>query len=456
MSTTQISHTPIDATTFAARREKFAAHIRAKSGSGIAILRTAPEVYRNRDSDFPYRHDSDFYYLTGFTEPDAVLVIKVDSNSHTSHLFCRPKNLEREIWDGIRLGPEAAPEVLKVDFAHSIDEIDGVMPELMANQENIYYRLAANSSTDQSMRTWMESLRAKARAGVKKPEQAHDIEQLIHEMRLFKESAEIAIMAASAKIAAQAHLQALRVCKPGLREYHLEAELLHVFRQYGAQSVAYNSIVAAGANSCILHYRADNAELRNGDLCLIDAGCELDSYASDITRTFPINGKFSPAQKMAYEIVLASQEAAMAATKPGKHFQEPHEAALKVLVEGLFEMKVLHANKHGTIEDAITSGAYQPYYMHRTSHWLGMDVHDVGSYREPGDVHQAWRTLREGMSLTIEPGLYFRPSEDVPSEFWNIGIRIEDDVVITSTGSQILTRDVPVTVAEIEQCMKGA
>ena len=456
MSSVLNKHTPLNTATFVARRQKLADLIRAKSGNGVAILRTAPEAYRNRDSDFPYRHDSDFYYLTGFSEPDAVLILKINDNTHTSHLFCRPKNLEREIWDGLRLGPEAAPEALKVDFAHAIEELDQLAPELMANEKHVYYRLAANSATDHSMRNWMEALTLKARAGIRKPEEAHNIESLIHEMRLFKEPAEISIMSVSAKIAAQGHLQALRVCKPGLREYHLEAELLHIFRKNGAQSVAYNSIVAAGANACILHYRADNAELRSGELCLIDAGCELDSYASDITRTFPINGKFSPAQKMAYEIVLASQEAAIAATQPGKDFQEPHEAALKILVEGLFEMKVLHANKHGTIEDAMTSGAYQPYYMHRTSHWLGMDVHDVGSYREPGDPHNGWRILREGMVLTIEPGLYFRPSEDVPSEFWNIGIRIEDDAVVTSNGSEILTRDVPVSVRDIEQCMRDA
>ena len=456
MSSTLNHHKPLDIETFVARREKFAAMVRAKSGNGIAILGTSPEVFRNRDSDFPYRHDSDFYYLTGFTEPNALLVMQISENSQTTHLFCRPKNLEREIWDGIRLGPEVAPEKLKVDFAHSIDNLDQVIPDLMSNQKNLYYRLAADSASDHAMRTWMEALSAKVRSGVKKPEQIHDIENLIHEMRLFKEPGEISMMAASAKIAAQAHLQALRTCKPGLREYHLEAELLHVFRKHGAQSVAYNSIVAGGANACILHYRADNAELNNGDLCLIDAGCELNSYASDITRTFPINGKFSPAQKLAYEIVLASQEAAIKATKPGRHFQEPHEAALKVLVEGLFDMKILQSNKHGTVEDAITSGAYQPYYMHRTSHWLGMDVHDVGSYREPGDPHNGWRILREGMVLTIEPGLYFRPSEEVPSEFWNIGIRIEDDAVVTRDGCELITRDVPVTISEIEQCMKGA
>ncbi len=456
MSSTLNHHKPLDIRTFISRREKFAAMVRAKSGNGVAILGTSPEVFRNRDSDFPYRHDSDFYYLTGFTEPDSLLVMQISENSQTTHLFCRPKNLEREIWDGIRLGPEAAPEKLNVDFAHSIDDLDQVIPDLMSNQKNLYYRLAANSASDHAMRTWMETLSAKVRSGVKKPEQIHDIENLIHEMRLIKEPDEISMMAASAKIAAQGHLQALRTCKPGLREYHLEAELLHVFRKHGAQSVAYNSIVAGGANACILHYRADNAELKNGDLCLIDAGCELNSYASDITRTFPINGKFSPAQKLAYEIVLASQEAAIEATRPGKHFQEPHEAAIKVLVEGLFEMKILQSNKHGTVEDAITSGAYQPYYMHRTSHWLGMDVHDVGSYREPGDAHNGWRILREGMVLTIEPGLYFRPSEEVPSEFWNIGIRIEDDAVVTSNGCELITRDVPVTVSEIEHCMKGA
>ena len=446
-------HEVLNSHIFKNRREELAKRIRAKSGTGIVILGTAREAFRNRDSDYPYRHDSDFYYLTGFDEPEAVLVMQIDQTKQLSYLFCRPKNLEREIWDGIRLGPQDAPKKLGFDFAHSVEELDSRVPDLIANQSHLYYRLASSQEADQSIRTWMDALKAKARSGVKKPENAHNIEAIVHEMRLIKDSYEIQTMRQAAKIAAQGHLQAMRQSKPGLREYHLEAELLHVFRSMGAESVAYNSIVAAGANGCILHYRASNAELRDGELCLIDAGCELNSYASDITRTFPINGKFSPTQKLVYEIVLDSQEAAIKEIRPGHDFQKPHEAALRVLTEGLFTMKVLNKDKHGSLEDAISSQAYQPYYMHRTSHWLGMDVHDVGEYREPGDLQQGWRFLREGMMLTVEPGLYFRPSPEVPKEFWNIGIRIEDDALVSAAGCELLSRDVPVTVHEIEKWM---
>jgi Xaa-Pro aminopeptidase len=441
---------------FATRREILAKRIREKSGSGVAIISTAPEVFRNRDSDFPYRHDSDFYYLTGFTEPEAVLVIQVTSSGHVAHLFCRPKNLEREIWDGKRLGPDAAPAALSVNFAHSIDNINTVAPDLIANQSDIYYRLASSGAMDEQVRTWMSSLASRARAGVKKPSHAHNIENLVHEMRLFKDAFEIDTMRASGKIAALGHIKAMQTSQIGLREYHLEAELLHTFRYHGAQSVAYNSIVATGANACILHYRASDAQLKDGDLCLIDAGCELNSYASDITRTFPVNGKFSAAQKQAYEVVLAAQEAAIAATLPGKHFQEAHEAAVRVLTEGLFEMKVLNLHDHGTLENAIEKQAYAPYYMHRTGHWLGMDVHDVGEYREPLDSNNGWRILREGMMTTIEPGLYFRPSKEVPEAFWNIGIRIEDDALLTASGCELLTRDVPVSISEIEAVMRSS
>lgn len=448
-----MSHPLPPTSVFANRRSELAKRIRSKSGSGIAIISTARESFRNRDSEFPYRHDSDFYYLTGFTEPEALLIIQVDANNETCHLFCRPKNLEREIWDGIRLGPTAAPHALGINQAHSIEELNKIAPDLIANQDNLYYRLASSKEEDGLIRDWMNTLRTKARSGTRKPSNAHDVEELIHEMRLFKDTYEINTMRAAGKIAALGHLQAMRIAKPGLREFHLEAELLHVFRKHGSQSVAYNSIVATGENACILHYRAADAELRDGDLCLIDAGCELNSYASDITRTFPVNGKFSANQKQVYEIVLASQEAAIAATKPGKHFQEPHEAALEVLTQGLFDLGVLNANQHGSVDDAIQSQAYQPYYMHRTSHWLGMDVHDVGNYREPGDPNNGWRILRPGMTLTIEPGLYFRPSESVPKDLWNIGIRIEDDAFVTDTGCEIITRDVPVTVHEIEHWM---
>lgn len=438
---------------FAKRRAELAKRIRAKSSSGTAIVFTANETLRNRDTEFPYRHDSDFYYLTGFTEPESVLILQVEPSQETAHLFCRPKNLEREIWDGIRVGPDAAPTTLGIDFAYSIEELNSIAPDLISKTSDLYYRLASSYEEDARIRSWMDNLRAKARSGVSKPSSAHNIEDFIHEMRLFKDAYEIDTMRAAAKIAALGHLQAMRTSKPGLREYHLEAELLHTFRQHGSQSVAYNSIVAAGENACILHYRAADAELKDGDLCLIDAGCELNSYASDITRTFPVNGKFSAIQKHVYEIVLAAQQAAILATKPGNHFQEPHEAALKVLTAGLFTLGVLNTNEHGSIDDAIQNQAYQPYYMHRTSHWIGMDVHDVGNYREPEDPLNGWRILRPGMTLTIEPGLYFRPTPAIPKELWNIGIRIEDDVYVTDSGCEVLTRDVPVSVQEIEEWM---
>ena len=436
------------------RREKLASKVREISGSGIVILGTAIELSRNRDSHFPYRHDSDFFYLTGFEEPESFLVLQINSNKCISHLFCRPKNLEREIWDGIRMGPEGTKLNLGVDFSYSIDEMQTIMPELMLNFQHVYYRTANSPLMDENMRNWVSLIGSKSRQGIQTPSQFHDVDKIIHDLRLFKDETEISTMRKAAKIAAQGHLMAMKTSKPGLQEYHLEAELLYQFRKSGAQSVAYNSIVATGANACILHYRAGNTILNDGDLCLIDAGCELDSYASDITRTFPVNGKFSSAQKQVYEIVLEAQRSAIEQCLSGRNFQEPHDAALQVLTAGLFELNILNRNEHGTVEDAITSEAYKPFYMHRTSHWLGMDVHDVGSYREPDDAQLGWRILRPGMVLTIEPGLYFRPNEQVPKEFWDIGIRIEDDVVVGSKNYEILSRDVPVSVSEIEYCMK--
>ena len=446
------------------RRVELAKLICAKTGGGIAIVSTAPEIARNRDSEYPYRHDSDFFYLTGFEEPGATLVLKISgSTSHPqleSHLFCRPKDAEREIWDGIRLGPEAAPLALGVEHAHSNQELDKKLLDLLANEDAVYIRLSESAETDRRLRNWMKEVRAQVRAGVNPPSQFHDLEGLIHEMRLFKDAYEIDTMRRAAAISARAHIRAMQMCKPGMREYHLEAELLHEFRYSGAQSVAYNSIVASGANSCILHYRAGNSELRSGELCLIDAGCELDGYASDITRTFPVSGKFTGPQRALYNITLASQEAAIAATKPGNTFMQPHEAALRVLTQGLLDEKLLKLSELGSLDNAIETGAYRRFYMHRTSHWLGMDVHDVGSYREPlSEATRAsekpWRQLKSGMVLTIEPGLYVRPSEDVDERFWNIGIRIEDDAVVNDSGCELISRGVPVNPDEIEALMKN-
>ena len=438
---------------YAARRAKLAQML---GDGGVAVLPTAPEQSRNRDSGFPFRHDSYFYYLTGFTEPNAWLVL--DATGHST-LFCQPKDLEREIWDGIRLGPEAAPSTLGVEFAHSNQELDQKMGEILADQSAVYVRLAESAETDRRIRHWMKQVRSQSRSGINPPTQFHDVEALIHEMRLFKDAHEIDIMRRAAAISARAHIRAMQICKPGMREYQLEAELLHEFRNSGSQSVAYNSIVAGGANSCILHYRAGSQELRAGELCLIDAGCELDGYASDITRTFPVNGTFSGAQRALYDITLAAQEAAIALTKPGNTFMQPHEAAVKVLTQGLLDEKLLKLSELGSLDNAIESGAYRRFYMHRTSHWLGMDVHDVGSYREtshsaPTDKEKPWRILKAGMVITIEPGLYIRPADDIDPAFWNIGIRIEDDAVINDSGCELISRGVPVKADEIEAIMK--
>jgi len=444
------------------RRNALAKHIFSKTGGGIAVIATAPELARNRDSDFPYRHDSDFYYLTGFEEPGATLVMKVASSGKSyqleSHLFCRPKDLEREIWDGIRLGPEAAPEILGIEFAHSNQDLDQKLGELLADQDAVYVRLAESAEADRRIRHWMKQVRGQARSGINSPSEFHDIETLIHEMRLFKDIHEIEIMRRAAAISARAHIRAMQACKPGMREYQLEAELLHEFRNSGSQSVAYNSIVAGGANACILHYRAGSTELLSGELCLIDAGCELDGYASDITRTFPVNGKFTGPQRALYDITLAAQEAAIAVTKPGNTFMQPHEAALKVLTQGLLDEKLLKLTELGSLENAIETAAYRRFYMHRTSHWLGMDVHDVGSYRESmpsSQEEKPWRILKSGMVITIEPGLYVRPADDIDHAFWNIGIRIEDDAVITESGCELISRGVPVKADEIEALMKN-
>ena len=442
------------------RRNALAKQIYTKSGGGVAVISTAPELARNRDSEFPYRHDSDFFYLTGFEEPGATLVMEIKSSGKAyelqSHLFCRPKDPEREIWDGIRLGPEAASAALGVEFAHSNQELDRKLGELLADQTAIYIRLAESAEADRRLRHWMKQVRAQVRSGINPPSELHDVEALIHEMRLFKDVHEVDTMRRAAAISARAHIRAMQRCKPGIREYQLEAELLHEFRNSGSQSVAYNSIVAGGANACILHYRAGASELRSGELCLIDAGCELDGYASDITRTFPVSGKYTGPQRALYDITLAAQEAAVAMTKPGNSFMQPHEAALKVLTQGLLDEKLLKLSELGSLENAIEIAAYRRFYMHRTSHWLGMDVHDVGSYRESiGEEEKPWRILKSGMVITIEPGLYVRPADDIDETFWNIGIRIEDDAVINESGCELISRGAPVKADEIEATMKN-
>jgi Xaa-Pro aminopeptidase len=455
------------------RRARVAAQLsKDNSLPAVAIIPTAPERARNRDSDFLYRHDSYFYYLTGFTEPGATLVIQSDGSST---LFCQPKDLEREIWDGFRLGPEAAPEALGLTQAFSSADIDTRLPKLLENQHTVWYPFATHSGLETRVDGWLGKVRSRVRYGALCPEQQRDLCSVLDEMRLIKDAHEIDTMRRAAQISAGAHIRAMQLCARMLRagkdvrEYHLDAELLHEFRQQGSQYPAYSSIVAAGANACVLHYRADTAPVRSGELVLIDAGCELDSYASDITRTFPANGTFTGPQKELYELVLASQEAAIAVTKPGNRFIDPHDATVKVLAQGLLDVGLLSRDKHGTAQDVIEQRAYFQFYMHRTGHWLGMDVHDCGSYVEHSELgntterkdplsgetikNRPSRILREGMVLTIEPGLYVRPAAGVPEKFHNIGIRIEDDAVVNAKGCELISRGVPVSVQAIESLM---
>lgn len=414
---------------------------------GIAVLPTAPEKVRNGDAHYDYRHDSDFYYLTGFAEPDAVLVL-VAGEQPQSILFCREKNPEREIWDGFRYGPDAACEKFGFDAAHAIAQLDEKLIELMGNQPTLFYPVGANADWDARLFRVREAVKEKARSGIRAPNEIRDVRELLNEMRLIKDAHEQDIMRRAARVSCGAHRRAMQFARPGRFEYEVEAELLHEFCRHGARHAAYTSIVAGGANACTLHYVGNNARLLDGDLLLIDAGCELEGYASDITRTFPVNGKFSSAQKDVYELVLAAQIAAIAAARPGNSWNAPHEAALRVLAQGFIDLRLCQ----GSVEAVLESESYKQFYMHRTGHWLGMDVHDVGEYKT-GDQ---WRPLQPGMTLTVEPGCYIRPSDRVPRELWNIGIRIEDDVLITPQGNEVLTVDAPKTVNEIEEVMRHA
>ena len=422
------------------RREKLAQQM----GAGVAVIPTATERLRNRDSHYPFRHDSYFYYLTGFTEPEAVLVLVV-TDSVKSILFCRERNLEREMWDGYRFGPAGAREAFGFDEAYPIEQLDAMLPKLLADQANMFFDLGADASWDTRVVGWLNSVRAEARNGVVAPGGIRDVRSLLDEMRLFKDAHELDIMRRAGQISGGAHRRAMQAVRPGGWEYEIEAELLHEFRRHGAQAPAYTSIVAGGANACVLHYISNNAPLKDGDLLLIDAGCELDGYAADITRVFPVNGRFSPVQKDLYELVLAAQAAAMSKVKLGCHWNEPHEAALRVLVQGMIDFKLCA----GSVDAVIESGDYKRFYMHKTGHWLGMDVHDVGEYKRGG----AWRPLQADMVLTVEPGFYVRPSDQVPERFWNIGIRIEDDVRVTTGACEVLTLSAPKSVADIEATM---
>jgi Xaa-Pro aminopeptidase len=421
----------------------------------VAVLATAPEVARNSDSDYPYRHDSYFYYLTGFTEPESAMVLVAAHGElpARSILFCREKDVEREIWDGFRYGPAAARERFGFDEAYPIGELDAQMARLLADVPALYYPLAHDAALDARVAGWLKAVRAQSRSGVTAPARTHHLLALLDEMRLLKDETEQALMLRAATISGAAHVRAMRAARPGMFEYELEAELLYAFRKNGAQFPAYTPIVASGAHACVLHYSANNAHMRDGDLVLIDAGCEFDSYAADITRTFPVNGRFSEAQKILYELVLRAQDAALAAVVPGRPYSGVHEAALTVLAEGMLDVGLLDKAKYGSVDNVLAERAYTPFYMHGTGHWLGLDVHDTGSYRDTALEGKPSRRLVPGMALTVEPGIYVRPAPGVPERFWNIGIRIEDDVIVGESGARVLSGSAPKTVLEIETLM---
>ena len=431
---------------YARRRKALMAQMEPNS---IAILPAAAVAIRNRDVEYLYRQDSDFQYLSGFPEPEAVIAL-IPGREHGEYvLFCRERNPEREQWDGLRAGQEGAIRDFGADDAFPISDIDDILPGLIEGRDRVYSAMGSNAEFDRRLMEWINVIRSKARMGAQPPNEFVALDHLLHDMRLYKSAAEVKVMREAAAISARAHVRAMQACRAGLHEFSLEAELDYEFRKGGAKMPAYGSIVAAGRNGCILHYQENDAPLKDGDLVLIDAGCEIDCYASDITRTFPVSGVFSAEQKAIYELVLKSQEAAFAEIAPGKHWNQAHEATVRVITEGLVELGLLD----GEVEQLIESEAHRAFYMHRAGHWLGMDVHDVGEYKVGGQ----WRVLEPGMALTVEPGIYIAADNQSVAKKWRgIGVRIEDDVVVTKQGCEILTSGVPKTVAEIEALMAAA
>ena len=426
-----------------ARRRKNLMHM--VGSGGIAILPAAPVKTRSRDVEYRFRQDSDFYYLTGFAEPDAVAVIAPGRDNGEYLLFCRERDPERERWDGRRMGPDGAAEFHGADDAFPIDDIDDILPGIIESCRRVYYTMGLYPDFDTRIAEWVNSLRMREQRGVHTPQEFVALDHLLHDMRLYKSRTEISAMRKSAKIAAEAHKRAMKTVRPGLYEYEVEAEFMREFRRNDAW-LSYTPIVGAGANACTLHYVENNALLADGDLLLIDAGCELDYYASDITRTFPVNGRFSPEQRAVYEIVLEAQLAAIDKTRKDNHWNEPHDAAVRVITKGLKKIGLLD----GSLPKLIRDGAYREYFMHRTGHWIGMDVHDVGDYK----VGDEWRLLESGMVTTVEPGIYISASRKVPKRWRNIGVRIEDDVAVTSNGPDVLSKSLVKDPDDIEALMQ--
>lgn len=414
--------------------------------NSIGLVPSAPPSFRNNDAEYLYRQNSDFYYLTGFAEEHALLALIPGRKQGEVVLFCQEKNKEKELWTGILMGPDAAIQNLAIDDAYPIADIDDILPGLIEGRDRLYYSMGKDDKFDDQVMEWVKTIRQKAKTGAQPPGEFLMLDHLLHELRLFKSAAEIKLMECAAKISAEGHRRAMAFCRPGVHEYELEAELLYAFTRNGSRAPAYSSIVAAGDNACILHYNTNNAALEEGDLVLIDAGCEYEYYASDITRTFPASGKFSDEQKAIYEIVLKAQEAAIEEIKPGALWDASHNASVKVITQGLIKLGLLQ----GKLSQCIKSESYKEFYMHRVGHWIGMDVHDVGNYKIDG----TWRVLEAGMVTTIEPGIYIAPDNtDVPEQWRGIGVRIEDDVLVTESGYRILSTDVPKTVLEIEAFM---
>jgi len=411
---------------------------------GVAIVCSAPVRIRSRDTEHRYRQDSDFYYLTGFPEPDAVAVLAPGRDNGDYLLFCRERDSERERWDGYRAGPDGAIAEYDAADAFPIDDIDDILPGIMESRRCVFYTMGAYADFDARITEWVKSLRRQGSSGAQTPHEFIALDHLLHDMRLYKSRAEVAAMRRAARVATDGHLAVMRETGPGRYEFELEAALIHAFRGNNACH-AYSPIVGGGANSCVLHYVDNSQPLQDGDLVLIDAGCELDFYASDITRTLPVNGRYSPEQRAVYDIVLEAQLAAIDKVRPGNHWNDPHDAAVKVITRGLKKLGLLD----GTLPRLIKDGAYREYFMHRTGHWLGIDVHDVGDYK----VGDEWRQLESGMVMTVEPGIYLSPSRKLPARFRNIGVRIEDDVAVTSSGHDVLSKHLPKEADEIERLM---
>lgn len=428
---------------YVARRTQLLKQLKPNS---VAIIASAPVSIRNRDVEHPYRQDSYFYYLTGFEEPNALLVLIKNQNLEQCLIFCQKKDKEKEIWDGYRLGVKKAPKTLGLDKAHAIDDADKLLPELLASRQAVYRLMQAQPQLSQPLDKWLKAVAARQREGLSVPVQFNALEPILDEMRLIKDEHEIKLIKQACKISEAAHKNAMQKVKPNMYEYQLEAILQHGFLDSGSRREAYSSIVGSGDNACVLHYIKNDAQINKDDLILIDAGCEFGYYASDITRTFPASGKFSPEQAKLYELVLKAQIAAIDAIKPDISFDTPHQIVVKILTQGLVDLGLLE----GEVESLIKNGDYRRFYMHKTGHWLGMDVHDVGDYK----INKKWRALKEGMVLTIEPGLYISPSDTSVAKKWRgIGIRIEDDILVTKGGAKVLTAGVPKEIAEIEALM---